>query len=93
MYVRRIAAEGLKGKVEEVLRGLVGGMREEDEEEAESVDEEIKAAEEEAVCGWDRRELLKMVVLAVGKQRELQRVVVPYARLLGVLDEEMEKDV
>ncbi|EAU35982.1 conserved hypothetical protein [Aspergillus terreus NIH2624] len=46
MYAKRIGAEGLKNKVEELLKGLIGG-----------------------------------------KHRDLQRVTVPYAKLLGVVDE------
>ena len=57
------------------------------------------------MCGWDRQELLKEVVLILGKypapcsmagavaerltgkHRDLQRITVPYARLLGVHEE------
>ncbi|EEH08017.1 histone transcription regulator slm9 [Histoplasma capsulatum G186AR] len=38
------------------------------------------------LCGWPRRTLLNEVVLALGKHRDLQRVTVPYAQLLGILD-------
>lgn len=63
MYAKRIGAEGLRGKVEELLNslmvggggllgggGLMGG----------------KGGEEGMVGGWERRELLKGVVLILG---------------------------
>ncbi|EER39909.1 histone transcription regulator slm9 [Histoplasma capsulatum H143] len=42
------------------------------------------------LCGWPRRTLLNEVVLALGKHRDLQRVTVPYAQLLGILDGDQE---
>jgi protein HIRA/HIR1 len=64
MYAKRIGAEGLRGKVEELLTSLVGGIlrKKEDGEKGRgwfSVEGEI--------CGWDRKELLKGVVMILGK--------------------------
>ncbi len=95
MYAKRIGAEGLHGKVEELLRGLAGGMFLDDEEEVDG-DGVEKGAREVAlewgdgdeVVGWKRKVLLREVVMVLGRQRDLQRVVVPYARALGVLDGE-----
>jgi len=90
MYAKRIGAEGLKLKVEELLRGLMGNMYDGDDD-----DNEIEALEGKAgtewgegrdIVGWKREDLLREVVLVLGKFRELQRVTVPYAKLLGVLD-------
>ncbi|KAF2747277.1 Hira-domain-containing protein [Sporormia fimetaria CBS 119925] len=75
MYVRRLGAEGLKGKVEELLRNLAASLVTE-EEDAPKKDEQI--------CGWDKVDLLKEAVLILGKHRDLQRVTVPYARLLNL---------
>ncbi|KAL4930146.1 putative histone transcription regulator Hir1 [Aspergillus undulatus] len=108
MYAKRIGAEGLKGKVEELLKGLLGGLFEDDEgdEEGNSTNESSSETARalrrrrpddvdrnwndnaETLCGWPREVLLKEVILALGKHRDLQRVTVPYAKLLGVVDNE-----
>lgn len=93
MYAKRIGAEGLRAKVEELLRSLTGnlfsGEEGEDGEdsvgEAEGVDWSSPGSSEEIV-GWKREALLREVVVVLGKHRDLQRVTVPYARVLGVLD-------
>ncbi|KAI2790209.1 Protein HIR1 [Penicillium oxalicum] len=93
MYAKRIGAEGLKGKVEELLKGLIGGLFD-DEDGSETV-AKLQANEHEGrnwregsddLCGWPRETLLKEVILALGKYRELQRVTVPYAKLLDMVD-------
>ena len=70
MYARRLGAEGLKLKVEELLRGLLGGIYGAGGEESEAI---IAPAEDrnwentsDVLCGWPRRELLKSVVLILG---------------------------
>lgn len=73
MYAKRIGAEGLRGKVEELLNGLLGGILR---------DKEVDKAhdggtgqpfgwfsEGDEICGLDRKELLKGVVLILGKYR------------------------
>ncbi|KAI7343653.1 hypothetical protein KC336_g23018, partial [Hortaea werneckii] len=91
MYAKRIGAENLRGKVEELLKGLSGSMFEEDDEQEDETDEAVDDAvvawgEGDEIVGWKREDLLKEVVMVLGKQRDLQRVTVPYARFLGVLD-------
>ncbi|RKU49269.1 HIR complex subunit [Coniochaeta pulveracea] len=85
MYAKRIGAEGLKGKVEELLNSLLGGLG--------GLLQDKKGPEEDGkgwfsrddlLCGWDRRELLKGVVMILGKFRELQRLTVQYARILDL---------
>ncbi|KAL4796439.1 histone transcription regulator Hir1 [Aspergillus venezuelensis] len=111
MYAKRLGAEGLRGKVEELLKGLLGGLFEDDDENEDDDDEKNTNSEgesskalkfkgrpetadrnwrdsSETVCGWPREVLLKEVILALGKHRDLQRVTVPYAKLLGVVDNE-----
>ena len=58
MYVKRIGAEGMKGKIEELLRSLTGDLLGEEEGEEKST--------EEMICGWKREELFKEVVLILG---------------------------
>ena len=69
MYAKRIGAEALRGKVEELLNGLMGGILKDKEEEKGKDKEEgfgwFASADE--ICGWDRKELLKGVVMILGK--------------------------
>ncbi|KAJ9489083.1 hypothetical protein VN97_g4205 [Penicillium thymicola] len=94
MYAKRIGAEGLKLKVEELLKGLIGGLFEDEDDASEGV-LKLQANEREGrnwregsddLCGWPRETLLKEVILALGKHRDLQRVTVPYAKLLDMVD-------
>jgi protein HIRA/HIR1 len=64
MYAKRIGAEGLRGKVEELLNSLVGGVLQD-----KTADGEGKGwfSREERLGGWERRELLKGVVLILGE--------------------------
>jgi len=61
MYVKRLGAEGLKGKIEELLRSLTGDLISEDDD-----DEGGKDGEGEIICGWKREDLLKEAVLILG---------------------------
>lgn len=66
MYAKRIGAEGLRGKVEELLNLLLGGILQDKKGEGE---DEGKGwfSKDETICGWDRKELLKGVVMIIGK--------------------------
>ena len=100
MYAKRIGAEGMRGKVEELLNALVGGILREKGDDAEG---KGWASKGDKICGWDRKELLKGVVLILGtfdllfhmlrcttnvtctgKFRDLHRLTVQYARILGL---------
>lgn len=63
MYARRIAAEGMKSKVEELLREMMGRL-DVDEDEEIGDDEDNLGGDE--IVGWNRRELLKGILLAIG---------------------------
>jgi protein HIRA/HIR1 len=77
MYAKRLGMEGLKGKVEELLRTLVGGIVDSEDTDGEAsgvaniaanVVEGRNWREENAlICGWKREELLGDVVLVLGK--------------------------
>ena len=89
MYARRLGAEGARAKVAELLRSLLGPLL---AERAEGLGAEVGSdrfwgTERETLCGWPRLELLKGVVLILGKHRDLQRLTVPYAKLLGLASE------
>ena len=73
MYAKRLGAEGLKLKVEELLRGLLGGIYEVDESGNDTESSVGRNAVDRSwenssdmLCGWPRRELLKGVVLILG---------------------------
>lgn len=98
MYAKRLGAEGLKGKIEELLRSLMGNIFEDEEDNdgekaagnevvATGASAPLGTAKDELV-GWKREELLKEVVVVLGKHRDLQRITVPYARLLGVVEQQ-----
>lgn len=143
MYAKRIGAEGIKAKVEELLRGLTGRIYEEEEDDDDDDDNDRDEfekkrrgkpgegwmSEQDEMVGWKREDLLKEVVLILGesisahtcairalgafspprkdknadcertgKHRDLQRITVPYAKFLGVLessngDSEMVTDI
>jgi protein HIRA/HIR1 len=73
MYAKRLGAEGLKPKVEELLRGLLGNLYEDDQSR-----EDINMSATQAVadrtwdsstgkiCGWLRKDLLQGVVIILG---------------------------
>ena len=111
MYAKRIGAEGLKLKVEELLRGLHGGVYNGPDERGGLKEVPTTSPEDrhwgnktDMLCGWPRKELLKGVILILGKvprlhimrtiltelgkNRDLQRITVPYAKVLGVTEEQ-----
>lgn len=75
MYAKRLGAEGLRLKVEELLRTLIGGIVAQPEpQDGDSAAAVINAIEgrnwqedSKTICGWPREELLKDVVLLLGK--------------------------
>ncbi|KAI1403901.1 Hira-domain-containing protein [Hypoxylon fuscum] len=89
MYAKRIGAEGHRGKVEELLNSLLGGVLQDKKGES-NAEGKGWYGKEDDICGWDRKELLKGVVMILGKFRELQRLTVQYAR---VLDLTLEDDI
>jgi protein HIRA/HIR1 len=75
MYAKRLGAEGLRLKVEELLRTLLGGITEDDERKQNGTNAATPTRQDrnwrgdsEALCGWPRNELLKDVVLLLGVQ-------------------------
>ena len=78
MYAKRIGAEGMKGKVEELLRGLMGNIYADDNEDDDEEEEGDKAksrskagegwmVEGDEMVGWKRIDLLKEIVLILGE--------------------------
>lgn len=77
MYARRIAEEGLRSRVDELCRELLGPGQAQNSNWSPQV------------CGLDKHELLKEVVLKIGKYRESQRVAVVYGQAIGLLEDEV----
>ncbi|KAI9888717.1 MAG: HIR complex subunit [Vezdaea aestivalis] len=97
MYARRIGSELLRGKVEELLGSIMPIAETEETNGDDSNKVEIKRGWDtsgDRLCGWSRRELLIEVVGILGKHRELRRLTVPYARVLGQFDgEQADEDL
>ncbi|KAI0112557.1 protein hir-1 [Nemania sp. FL0031] len=87
MYAKRIGAEGHRGKVEELFNSLLGGVLQDEIGEGDEKGQGWNSKESD-ICGWDRKELLKGVVMILGKYRELQRLTVQYARVLDLTVED-----
>ena len=76
MYVKRLGAEGLRGKVEELLRTLLGGIMEDESSPKEQGNERAWEDNKDTICGWDRNVLLKDVVLLLGEsERYLRKAI------------------
>lgn len=74
MYAKRIGAEGQKAKVEELLRSLLGTIYEDSEPSSgpdtitqSQVKDRTWQNSGDSICGWPRRDLLKSVILILGK--------------------------
>ncbi len=77
MYSRRIADEGMKERLQELCIQLMGPtviLSKSDEKW------------DNKICGIPKRELLKEVILATAKNREMQRVLTSFAQAIGLLD-------
>ncbi|CAH0023312.1 unnamed protein product [Clonostachys rhizophaga] len=89
MYAKRLGAEGAQTKVEELLSSLMGGILQEGKGKRDANEGRGWYSKEDDICGWDRKELLKGVIMILGKYRELQRLTLQYARVLDLnLDQE-----
>ena len=73
MYAKRLGAEGLRLKVEELLRTLLGGILEEPRDNSlrpsvnkNAVADRAWQGDDDKICGLTREELLKDVVLLLG---------------------------
>ena len=73
MYAKRIGAENQRGKVEELLNGLLGGVLQDKQTRETDVGKGWFGKGDE-LCGWDRKDLLKGVVMILGKPRRPRRL-------------------
>lgn len=70
MYAKRIGAEGLRGKVEELLNSLLGGILQDTKADVSEPGKGWSSSDGQ-ICGWDRKELLKGVVMILGKSKTM----------------------
>ncbi|EEB05901.1 hira protein Slm9 [Schizosaccharomyces japonicus yFS275] len=84
LYAKRIAEEGMKEKLEELCRELMGppGLRRADEVAVQLG----TRVWEPTVASLRKRDLLREVLMAVGRQREVQRITSQYVELLDNLE-------
>lgn len=73
MYAQRIAEEGMASKVDELCRELLGPT---------VIDNNTKW--QDKVCGIEKHEILKKIIMTIGKYRQVQSVVNVYAQAIGV---------
>jgi protein HIRA/HIR1 len=71
MYAKRLGAEGLKNKTQELMRMLLGDVFSEEGEDVDVVENEGDVAKgwftkEKDLVGWNRKELLVEVILILG---------------------------
>ncbi|KAK7418789.1 HIR complex subunit [Neonectria magnoliae] len=93
MYAKRLGAEAAREKVEELLNSLIGGILEDKDQVADKDAGRGWYSKDGEICGWDRKELVKGVVMILGKFRELQRLTLQYARVLDLDLEDGSVDV
>lgn len=72
-YTKRICELGLKAKLFDICQLLLG-----EEASEEWVPE---------VCGYDKKELLKEIILSCAKDRDAQRILVHFSKKLGMIGE------
>ena len=69
MYAKRLGAEGLKMKIEELLHSLLEGLSQEEEARIANADLGDRAWTNatDKLCGWKKEELLREVILILGE--------------------------
>jgi len=70
MYAKRLGAENQRGKVEELLNSLLGGVLQDKPHDGEAVVGRGWFGKGDDLCGWDRKDLLKGVVMILGRSRD-----------------------
>ncbi|KAK7204493.1 protein HIR1 [Myxozyma melibiosi] len=86
IYAKKLALEGMSDRLDELFRELYGPLG---VVIASSKTSEQPISYASEICGMNKKELLKELIVTIGKERAVQRVTVPYARLLGILEVDM----
>ncbi|ANB12613.1 Hir1p [Sugiyamaella lignohabitans] len=99
-YARRVGEEGMKDRLEELCKDLLGpegdiASADTDGSVAAATDGQLSISSNDrtsgpvpvwkpTLCDIQKKDLLKEVIFAAGKIREVQHVLLPYARALGL---------
>lgn len=81
-YTKRICELGLKAKLFETCQRLL---------EPESKDDSQHSPNgllDDKICGYDRKELLKEIILSCAESRDAQRILVHFSKKLGMIESE-----
>ncbi|ODV89064.1 hypothetical protein CANCADRAFT_133403 [Tortispora caseinolytica NRRL Y-17796] len=79
MYARLLAQEGLKDRLEELFSELLGPG-------------DADPSWDPLLCGYKKQDLLREILQAIGRIREVQKITVPYAEALGIVKDVMDVD-
>lgn len=82
-YCKRICELAYKNRLINVFLDLLGPIDEDEEEPEEPVKSDDKW--KPSVCGYDKRKLLKELILACASYREVQRVLIMYGKEIGLV--------
>ncbi|OWB67553.1 hypothetical protein B5S30_g2914 [[Candida] boidinii] len=96
IYVKRLAEIPLKGRLLEICQDLLGppqNTSDEDKDDTEkdrskpSDNDDISFSWSPKICGISKHMLLKDLIFACAKCREVQRILIQYASAINVIDE------
>ncbi|KAK6465588.1 histone transcription regulator HIRA, WD repeat superfamily [Scheffersomyces coipomensis] len=95
-YVQRICELGFKTKLFEVCNELLGPESDDDIDidhenggEKDSKENQDKIDWQPVICGLQKHDLLKEVILTCSKHRDAQRILVHFGEKIGVIQEEI----
>lgn len=77
-YTKRICELGLKAKLFETCQQLLGPT-----EGSEAIE---NGGDTDKICGYDRKELLKEIILSCADNRDAQRILVHFSKKLGIIE-------
>ncbi|GEQ66401.1 hypothetical protein JCM33374_g64 [Metschnikowia sp. JCM 33374] len=78
-YTNRLCELGLQAKLYEICEGILG-----------ETDSPTGKSEKSTICGLDRRNLLKDIILACAEHRDVQRILVHYGNKIGLISRDYE---
>lgn len=75
-YTQRLCELGLKAKLFEICQQLLGS----------SVEPEENVGDTDKICGYDRKELVKEIILSCAENRDVQRILGHFSKKLGMIE-------
>lgn len=87
-YAERVCELGLKAKLFDICSQLLGPYADSEDEEESDINNRVdKQNWQSKVCGLDKHELLKEIILACAVNRDAQRILIHFGKKIGVLDD------